>query len=217
LVHISEIAWSRIAHPSDVLTLGQTVKVVVLKREVLNGKAKISLSIKQATPREVTDADKSKSAVKDDSWSKLLVGQVFQGKVNRKEAYGLFVQLEPGITGLLHKSRAPDNKDFHFDKVRVNDVIGVSATSEGLRNVGSLAATFARIPVTSGALSGTQLRPGYTQLLLKQLPRASAEAVICSSREILGKSAWKTTLDDIAQGANGAVVARIASNPQSCK
>ncbi len=125
LVHISEIAWSRIAHPSDVLTLGQTVKVVVLKREVLNGKAKISLSIKQATPREVTDADKSKSAVKDDSWSKLLVGQVFQGKVNRKEAYGLFVQLEPGITGLLHKSRAPDNKDFHFDKVRVNDVIGV--------------------------------------------------------------------------------------------
>ncbi len=99
----------------------------------------------------------------------------------------------------------------------VNDVIGVSATSEGLRNVGSLAATFARIPVTSGALSGTQLRPGYTQLLLKQLPRASAEAVICSSREILGKSAWKTMLDDIAQGANGAVVARIASNPQSCK
>ena len=98
----------------------------------------------------------------------------------------------------------------------VNDVIGISATSEGLRNVGSLASTFARIPVTSGALSGTQLRPGYTRLLLKQLPKANAQAVICSSREILGKSAWKTMLDDIAQGANGEVAARIASNPQSC-
>jgi hypothetical protein len=98
----------------------------------------------------------------------------------------------------------------------VNDVIGVSATSEGLRNVGTLAATFARIPVTSGALSGTQLRPGYTRLLLKKVPKANAETVICSAREVLGKSAWKTMLGDIAQGDNGEAVARIASNPQSC-
>jgi aminopeptidase N len=98
----------------------------------------------------------------------------------------------------------------------VNDVIGISATSEGLRNIGSLASTFARIPVTSGALSGTQLRPGYTRLLLKQLPKANVQTVICSARQILGKTAWKTMLGDIAQGANGEVVARIASNPQSC-
>jgi small subunit ribosomal protein S1 len=124
LVHISEIAWSRIGHPSEVLVLGQSVKVVVLKREVMNGKAKISLSIKQAMPREVTDADKG-TLKKDDPFLKITVGQVFQGKVSRKEPYGLFVQLEPGVTGLLHKTRIHDSKDFHFEKVRVNDAISV--------------------------------------------------------------------------------------------
>ena len=125
LVHISEISWSRIADPSEVLTLGQEVTVKLLKREVLNGRAKISLSIKQVTPREEKDAEKTAAPKKDDSWSKLSVGQVFQGKVQRKEPYGLFVQLEPGITGLLHKSRTNDSKEFQFDKTRVNDVVSV--------------------------------------------------------------------------------------------
>lgn len=124
LVHISEIAWSRIGHPSDVLIPGQTVKVVVLKREVMNGKAKISLSIKQATPREVSDIEKPASK-KNEALSKYTVGQVLQGKVNRKEPYGLFVELEQGLSGLLHKSRASDTKEFQFDKVRVNDQITV--------------------------------------------------------------------------------------------
>jgi small subunit ribosomal protein S1 len=127
LVHISEIAWSRINHPSDLLKPGETVTVKVLKREVLNGKAKISLSIKQAMekPAREVEAPKNGAPKKDDPWAKLSVGQVFEGKVNRKEVYGLFVQLEPGITGLLHQSRAKDSKDFHFEKVRVNDVVKV--------------------------------------------------------------------------------------------
>ena len=126
LVHISEIAWSRISAPSEVLTLGQTVTVKLLKREVLNGKAKISLSIKQVTPKEDKAADQSREApAKDDPWQKLSVGQTYTGKVNRKEPYGLFVQIEPGITGLLHKSRVEENHGFHFEKVRVNDPITV--------------------------------------------------------------------------------------------
>jgi small subunit ribosomal protein S1 len=127
LVHISEIAWSRLDSPSDVLKLGETVTVKVLKREVLNGRAKISLSIKQATERPVREIEAPKDAApkKDDPWAKLSAGQVFQGKVNRKEPYGLFVQLEPGITGLLHKTRTENNKDFHFEKVRVNDTVSV--------------------------------------------------------------------------------------------
>ena len=124
LVHISEIAWSRVGHPSDVLIPGQNVKVVVLKREVVNGKAKISLSIKQATPREVTDIEKPASK-KNELFAKFTVGQVLSGKVNRKEPYGLFVEIEPGVSGLLHKSRAQDTKEFQFDKVRVNDQLTV--------------------------------------------------------------------------------------------
>jgi small subunit ribosomal protein S1 len=133
LVHISEIAWSRLGDPSEVLTLGQDVTVKLLKREVLNGKAKISLSIKQATARpereiEAPSGDKPGRAPvepKSDPWQKLTIGQVFTGTVNRKEVYGLFVQLEPGITGLLHKSRVSDTAGFHFEKVRVGDPLPV--------------------------------------------------------------------------------------------
>lgn len=123
LVHISEIAWSRITAPSEVLALGQDVTVKILKREMLNGRAKISLSIKQVTPKEEKEA--APSAPKEDPWSQLSVGQVFQGTVNRKEPYGLFVQLKPGITGLLHKSRTEGNHEFHFEKVRVGDTVAV--------------------------------------------------------------------------------------------
>jgi small subunit ribosomal protein S1 len=130
LVHISEISWDRIGNPAEVLQLGQDVTVKLLKRELVNGRAKISLSIKQVTPREHTSTESARAAAapavaKDDPWQKLTVGQVFTGKVNRKEPYGLFVELEPRITGLLHKSRINDSKDFHFEKVRVNDPITV--------------------------------------------------------------------------------------------
>lgn len=135
LVHISEIAWSRIGDPSEVLQLGQPVTVKILKRELVNGRAKISLSIKQVAPKEekpISDAASGTRAAtplpKDDPWQKLTVGQTFTGTVNRKEPYGLFVQIEPGITGLLHKSRTFSEAgagDFHFEKVRVGDSVAV--------------------------------------------------------------------------------------------
>jgi small subunit ribosomal protein S1 len=123
LIHISEIAWSRIGDPSEVLQIGQTVNVKILKRELVAGRAKISLSVKQATPREETAP--SASTPKDDPWQKFSVGQVFAGKVNRKELYGLFVQIEPGVTGLLHKSQTLEHPEFHFEKIRVGDTVSV--------------------------------------------------------------------------------------------
>ena len=125
LVHISEIAWSRIGDPSEVLQVGQDVTAKILKRESVNGKMKISLSIKQATQREDLTASTSGVPSKDDPWSKYVVGQVVTGKVNRKELYGIFIQLEPGITGLMHKSKATDSPVFHFEKVKVNDTVTV--------------------------------------------------------------------------------------------
>jgi small subunit ribosomal protein S1 len=132
LVHVSEIAWSRIGDPSEVLTLGQEVTVKLLRREVVNGRAKISLSIKQATARPETPATKSTgNTAKDgvlgegDPWAKYAVGQPYEGKVLRKEVYGFFVEIEPGVTGLLHKSRTFDHPEFRFEKVRVGDSLKV--------------------------------------------------------------------------------------------
>lgn len=131
LVHISEIAWSRIGDPSEVLALGQEVTVKLLRREIMDGRAKISLSIKQASDRPAAAPSMGAASGtpatlgKDDPWAKFAPGQVFTGKVNRKELYGFFVEIEPGVTGLLHKSRTLDQSDFRFEKVKVGDSIAV--------------------------------------------------------------------------------------------
>jgi small subunit ribosomal protein S1 len=118
LVHISEIAWSRIGDPSEVLAVNQPVQVKILKRETVGDKMKIALSIKQAQSAQVKEDSK---AVTADPWSKFTVGQVLKGKVTKKEPFGLFIQLEPGITGLLHKSKAVEQPGFQLEKARVGD------------------------------------------------------------------------------------------------
>jgi small subunit ribosomal protein S1 len=128
LVHISEIAWSRIGEPSEVLQMNQNVNVKILKREKIGDKTKIALSIKQAMSKEEMSAASSVTAATvtlNDPWSKFTVGQIVAGKVNKKEPFGVFIQLEPGITGLLHKSKTNEHPEFHVDKLRVGDTVNV--------------------------------------------------------------------------------------------
>jgi small subunit ribosomal protein S1 len=102
LVHISEIGWSRLQDPSEVLSLGQSVTVKLLKSEEVDGKLKISLSIKQA-------------GGEGDPWmmvpQKFPVGSTHKGTVEKKEVFGLFVNMGPGVTGLLPKSKWRDSVD----------------------------------------------------------------------------------------------------------
>ncbi len=142
LVHISEIAWSHIKDPAEVLQVGQKVSVKLLKRESINDRLKVSLSIKQALAAEPEAAsglrpseNPSPVAARgseaeanlniNDPWNKYSLGQIVTGKVTRKELYGIFVQLEPGITGLLHKSKTIDHPEFHIEKLKVNDSVAV--------------------------------------------------------------------------------------------
>jgi small subunit ribosomal protein S1 len=90
LVHISEVSWSRLENPSEVLTIGQMVTVKLLKSELVDGKLKISLSIKQATEEPWTTH-------KDE----LKVGDIVTGKVTNLLKFGAFVQVKPGIEGLV--------------------------------------------------------------------------------------------------------------------
>ncbi|MGC9323515.1 MAG: 30S ribosomal protein S1 [Desulfomonilia bacterium] len=95
MVHISEMSWSRIAHPDELLTHGEHVKVKVLSVEDDPEKKekKISLSIKQ---------------VEDDPWNsvqeKFAPGLKLRGTVTRCMDYGVFVEIAPGIEGLVHIS-----------------------------------------------------------------------------------------------------------------
>lgn len=91
LLHISEISWGKLKHPQEVLQIGDTVKVKILSMN--EEKGKISLGLKQTTPEPWSIIDE-----------KYEVGQVVSGKVVQIKEYGAFVELEPGLDGLVHIS-----------------------------------------------------------------------------------------------------------------
>jgi len=201
LAHISEISWSRINHPGDVLELGQPVSATLLRVEPDGDRLKISLTLKQSEaepwrnlPAEVEagrvltgkvtrcmpfgafvelfpgiegliplsemshtkrvarsdeivkeqelvtvmvkevnpQAKRISLSLKDageDPWASVPdqfpVGRTLEGTIERREAFGLFIRLGEGVTGLMPKSKALENEKFAFDKVRPGDAIKV--------------------------------------------------------------------------------------------
>ncbi|HYF82894.1 MAG TPA: bifunctional 4-hydroxy-3-methylbut-2-enyl diphosphate reductase/30S ribosomal protein S1 [Clostridia bacterium] len=97
LIHISELSWSRVKHPSEVVKPGNKVEVVVLS--VDKDKRKISLGLKQTLPEPWTAAG-----------DKYKVGDIVEVKVLRFSNFGAFVELEPGIDGLVHISQISDKR-----------------------------------------------------------------------------------------------------------
>src|SRR5579872_4409971 len=105
LLHITDIAWRRVNHPSEVLTIGQQVKVRIIK--INHETHRISLGMKQ---------------LQEDPWSNIetrySVGQKLKGRVTNIADYGAFVELEPGIEGLIHVSEMSwTKKNVHPGKI----------------------------------------------------------------------------------------------------
>jgi small subunit ribosomal protein S1 len=105
LLHVTDIAWRRVNHPSEVLTVGQTVKVKIVK--INQETHRISLGMKQLL---------------EDPWSgiaaKYVLGAKFSGRVTNITDYGAFVELEPGIEGLIHVSEMSwTKKNVHPGKI----------------------------------------------------------------------------------------------------
>ena len=91
LLHISEISWGKLKHPQEVLQIGDKVKVKILSMN--EEKGKISLGLKQTIPEPWSVIEENYQ-----------VGQVVNGKVVQIKEYGAFVELEPGLDGLVHIS-----------------------------------------------------------------------------------------------------------------
>ena len=91
LLHVGEIAWGRVNKPADVLSVGQQVEARVLKVDA--DKRRISLGMKQLQPHPW-----------DSATEKYRVGERVRGAVTRVVEFGAFVELEPGIEGLIHLS-----------------------------------------------------------------------------------------------------------------
>ncbi len=91
LLHVSDIAWNRVENPADVLSVGQQVEAKVLKIEP--EKHRLSLGLKQLQQNPW-----------DSAAEKYKVGERAQGRVSRVVEFGAFVELEPGVEGLIHIS-----------------------------------------------------------------------------------------------------------------
>jgi small subunit ribosomal protein S1 len=96
LIHISELSWSHVNHPSEILSVGETVNVKVL--DIDRERQRISLGLKQT---------------QEDPWRKVLEeyrpGDVLEGKVTKVVAFGAFVEIIPGVEGLVHISELAEH------------------------------------------------------------------------------------------------------------
>lgn len=113
LLHISEMSWGRIEHPSEILQEGQPIRVKVLRLD--REKEKISLGLRQVMPNPwETVAER------------YLEGQIYPGKVVRLATFGAFVELEPGVDGLVHVSQLADHRvGTPGEVVQVGDMVQV--------------------------------------------------------------------------------------------
>ena len=111
LVHVTELAWGRVKHPSDVLKIGDEIEVLILA--VDPEKERVSLSYKQLQPKPWTTAAE-----------RYPVGSIVEGKVVRIVPFGAFVSLEPTIDGLVHISQVATTRIAKVeDELKVGDII----------------------------------------------------------------------------------------------
>jgi small subunit ribosomal protein S1 len=96
LIHISELSWSHVNHPSEVVAIGDTVKIKVL--DIDRDRQRISLGLKQT---------------QEDPWQRVISthrpGDVLEGSVTKVVAFGAFVEILPGVEGLVHISELADH------------------------------------------------------------------------------------------------------------
>src|SRR6202023_1066094 len=113
LIHISELSWSHVNHPSEILTIGDTVRVKVL--DIDRERQRISLGLKQT---------------QEDPWQRIVdtysVGDELEGKVTKVVTFGAFVEIMDGVEGLVHISElAPHHVESPREIVHPGDAIRV--------------------------------------------------------------------------------------------
>jgi small subunit ribosomal protein S1 len=94
LLHITDMSWGRISHPSEMLRQGEEIEVMII--EVNREKERVSLGLKQNTNNPWDEIDK-----------KFPVGSKIKGKVVNLVPYGAFIEIEPGVEGLVQAFRTP--------------------------------------------------------------------------------------------------------------
>lgn len=111
-LHVSEMSWRRVQNATEVLQIGQTIKVAIIKLDKDN--RKVSVSLKQLEPSPW-----------DNIQDRYPVGTLITGPVTRTAEFGAFVELEPGLEGLIHVSELSSKRVW-----RVSDIVKEGQTVE---------------------------------------------------------------------------------------
>lgn len=114
LLHVSDMTWGRISHPSEMVAIGDSLSVRVLKID--KEQERISVGLKQTSENPWTNADK-----------KFPVGAKFKGRVVNILPYGCFVELQPGVEGLVHVSEMSWTRRVNHpsELVTIGDIVEV--------------------------------------------------------------------------------------------
>jgi small subunit ribosomal protein S1 len=105
LLHVTDMAWRRVNHPSEILTIGETIKVQVIKINKETHRISLGMKQLQADPWDAVEA-------------KYTLDSVHMGRVTNITDYGAFVELEPGVEGLVHVSEMSwTKKNVHPGKI----------------------------------------------------------------------------------------------------
>ena len=113
LIHVTDLSWGRVKHPSDVVKVGDEVEVEILSVDA--EKERIALGYKQLQPKPW-----------DNAAERYLVGDIVEGVVARIAPFGSFVELEPGLFGLVHISQIATRRiEKVEDELQIGDVITV--------------------------------------------------------------------------------------------
>ena len=153
LLHVSEMGWSRVADPSQVVKPGDEISVQVLRIESKGGEEKIALGLKQ---------------LGGDPWAtvteRYAVGQALQGRVTRIAEFGAFVELEPGIEALAHASTfAPTGKPGGWAKSIAAGTTGafeVLSIDPGKKRIGVALVDADSAPAGRAATPRSSIAPG---------------------------------------------------------
>lgn len=97
LVHVTDLAWGRVQHPRDIVAIGEEIEVLILRVDM--DRERVSLGLKQTQPKPWEVAQ-----------DKYVEGSIVQGRVVRIVSFGAFVELEPGLDGLVHISQVADHR-----------------------------------------------------------------------------------------------------------
>lgn len=150
LIHISQLSWDRVKHPSEVVEVGQKVKVRIDKFDKETGK--ISLSYREVGTSPWQNVE-----------SKYVIGARVNGTVSRLMDFGAFVKLEPGVEGLIHISELGHGRVF-----RARDI--VSEGQEVEVKILSVDAEQQRISLSLKALLPPPEKPGQQKVADEDMP-----------------------------------------------